>query len=84
MHAGYRIRDFRCIYGASVRLVMDVGEWDNCVCINAPGQSGDRGSPHYDDLASIWARGQYVPLLYSRARVEEATVVRVRLVAPVS
>ena len=84
MHAGYRIRDFRCIYGASVRLVMDVGEWDNSVCINAPGQSGDPGSPHYDDLASIWARGQYVPLLYSRARVEEATVVRVRLVAPVS
>jgi penicillin amidase len=84
MHAGYRISDFRCIYGASVRLVMDVGEWDNSVCINAPGQSGDPGSPHYGDLASLWARGRYVPLLYSRARVEEATVARVRLVPPVS
>ncbi len=84
MHAGYRISDFRCISGASVRLVMDVGDWDNSVCINAPGQSGDRGSPHYGDLASLWARGEYVPLLYSRARVEEATVARVRLIPPAS
>jgi penicillin G amidase len=80
MHAGYRISDFRCISGASVRLAMDVGDWDNSVCINAPGQSGDPGSPHFGDLALLWARGEYVPLLYSRARVEEATVARVRLV----
>jgi penicillin amidase len=82
MHTGYRISDFRCIWGASVRLVMDVGHWDNSVCINAPGQSGDPGSPHYSDLAPLWARGRYVPLLYSRARVEEATVARIRLVPP--
>jgi penicillin G amidase len=82
MHTGYRISDFRCIWGASVRLVMDVGDWDNSVCINAPGQSGDPGSPHYSDLAPLWARGRYVPLLYSRARVEEATVARIQLVPP--
>jgi penicillin amidase len=82
MHAGYRISDFRCISGASVRLVMDVGDWDNSVCINAPGQCGDPGSPHYGDLAPLWARGEYVPLLYSRARVEEATVTRIQLVPP--
>jgi penicillin amidase len=84
MHAGYRISDFRCISGASVRLVMEVGDWDSSTCINAPGQSGDPGSPHYSDLASLWARGEYVPLLYSRARVEEATVARVRLIPPAS
>jgi penicillin G amidase len=84
MHAGYRISDFRCISGASVRLIMDVGDWDNSVCINAPGQSGDPSSPHYGDLALLWARGEYAPLLYSRARVEEATVARVRLVPPAS
>jgi penicillin amidase len=82
MHAAYRISDFRCTSGASVRLVMDVGEWDNSVCINVPGQSGDPTSPHYSDLASSWARGAYVPLLYSRVRVEEATVASVRLVPP--
>lgn len=82
MHAGYRISDFRCISGASVRLIIDVGDWDNSLCINAPGQSGDPGSPHYSDLALLWARGGYAPLLYSRAQVEEATVARVRLVPP--
>jgi penicillin amidase len=82
MHTGYRIADFSCNYGASVRLIMDVGDWDNGVCINAPGQSGVPGSPHYDDLAPLWARGEYVPLLYSRARIDEATVTRVRLVPP--
>jgi penicillin amidase len=82
MHKGYRVSDFRCIWGASVRLVMDVGDWDNSVCINAPGQSGDPRSPHYRDLAPSWSRGAYVPLLYSRTRVDEATVARVRLVPP--
>jgi penicillin G amidase len=84
MHTGYRISDFRCILGASVRLVMDVGDWDNSVCINAPGQAGSPGSPHYGDLAPLWAHGQYVPLLYSQGRVDAATVARIRLVPPVS
>ena len=65
MHTGYRPSDFRITHGASVRLVMDVGEWDNSVCINAPGQSGDPRSPHYGDLAPAWAKGEYVPMLYS-------------------
>jgi penicillin G amidase len=80
MHTGYRISDFRCIWGASVRLVIDVGDWDNSVCINAPGQSGDPRSPHYGDLASAWARGQYVPLLYSQMRIDAATAALIRLV----
>lgn len=70
MHTGYRASDFRCNYGASVRLVMDVGAWDNSLCINAPGQSGDPASPHYADLAPHWARGEYVPLLYTREAVD--------------
>lgn len=80
MHTGYRASDFRCNYGASVRLVMDVGAWDNSVCINAPGQSGDPNSPHYADLAPHWARGEYVPLLYSRAAVDPMVMQRISLV----
>jgi penicillin amidase len=80
MHTGYRPSDFRITHGASVRLVMDVGEWDNSVCVNAPGQSGDPRSPHYADLAPAWARGEYVPMLYSAARVEREIVARIKLV----
>lgn len=69
----YRPQDFDIMVGASARLVMDVGQWDNSRCINAPGQSGDPRSPHYGDLAATWAKGGYVPLLYSRAAVDAAT-----------
>ncbi|PWV95629.1 penicillin amidase [Hoeflea marina] len=79
MHAGYRLGDFRVTAGASVRLVMDVGDWDNSVCINTPGQSGDPRSPHYADLAAGWSGGTYVPMLYSNALIEAQTVTRIRL-----
>lgn len=62
--------DFRLRSGASVRLVMDVGAWDNSLVINAPGQSGDAGSPHYRDLFPIWAKGGYVPFRWSRVAVD--------------
>jgi penicillin G amidase len=66
----YRPADFSVISGASVRLVMDVGAWDNSVVINTPGQSDDPMSAHYRDLFPMWAEGAYVPLRFSRAAVE--------------
>ncbi len=68
----YRMDDFLVTNGASVRLVMDVGAWDNSMAINTPGQSGDPASPHYRDLFPLWAEGRYVPLLFSRPAVEAA------------
>ncbi|OYX77676.1 MAG: hypothetical protein B7Y82_06870 [Sphingomonadales bacterium 32-65-25] len=61
--------DFRVVSGASVRVVLDVGAWDNSMAINTPGQSGDPASPHYRDLFPRWASGQYVPFVWSRPRV---------------
>jgi penicillin amidase len=80
MHTGYRASDFRVIAGASVRMAIDVGAWDESVCINAPGQSGDPRSPHYRDLGPLWAQGRYVPMLYSWPRIDEATESLMRLV----
>jgi penicillin amidase len=79
MNATYRPNDFRVTLGASARLVFDVGAWDNSVCINAPGQSGVPQSRHYDDLAPLWAKGDYVPLLYSSDAVDRATQRRIVL-----
>src|SRR5215203_6338446 len=70
--ATYRPSDFRVTAGASFRMVLDVGNWDQSVTINTPGQSGNPYSPHYRDLAPLWASGTYVPLLYSRGAVERA------------
>jgi penicillin amidase len=66
----YKPGDFSVIAGASVRLVMDVGAWDNSVAMNTPGQSDDPMSAHYRDLFPMWAQGSYVPLRFSRAAVD--------------
>jgi penicillin G amidase len=76
--SAYRASDFRLNGGPSLRLVMDVGQWDNSRAVNHPGQSGDPDSPHYRDLAPMWSEATYFPLLYSRAAVEKA--VRERIV----
>ncbi|HEU4987707.1 MAG TPA: penicillin acylase family protein [Rhizobiaceae bacterium] len=79
MMAAYDPGNFHVTTGASVRMVIDVGAWDESVAINAPGQSGDPSSPHYADLAPIWAAGGYVPLLYSKEAVAAATETVIRL-----
>ena len=65
--------------GSSWRVVVDVGEWDDSLFINSPGQSGDPASPHYSDLFRLWARDKAVPLLYSRRKVEAAAERRIVL-----
>ena len=77
--SSYDPRDFRQLGGPSFRVVIDVGNWDNSRAINMPGQSGDPDSPHYKDLSQMWRKGDYFPLLYSRKRVEAATVQRIDL-----
>jgi penicillin amidase len=79
MNTAYRATDFRLTVGASFRMVVDVGDWDRSRVINTPGQSGDPRSPHYDDMAPLWARGEYVPLLFSRRAVDAAAEVRIML-----
>jgi penicillin amidase len=81
MATSYRNSDFNVISGASVRMVLDVGAWDNSMIINSPGQSGDPYSPHYRDLFPLWAAGAYAPLLYSKAAVT-AQAERVITVSP--
>ncbi|MFN3520741.1 MAG: penicillin acylase family protein [Phenylobacterium sp.] len=77
--ATWRPNDFRVTAGASFRMVLDVGDWDKSRVVNTPGQSGNPSSPHYKDLFPLWAAGEYVPLVYSRGAVEEATETVIRL-----
>jgi penicillin G amidase len=70
---------FRHFAGPSFRVVLDVGDWDNSRAVNAPGQSGDPASPHYRDLAQMWLKGEYFPLLYTRAKIEAALSKRIDL-----
>jgi penicillin amidase len=65
--------------GASYRHVFDLADWDRGLATSAPGQSGQPGSPHYDDLLTLWQKGEYFPLAFSRAKVEKVTRHRLKL-----
>ena len=65
--------------GASFRMVVDVGNWDDARMTNAPGQSGDPRSPFYDNLLENWATEGHVPMLFSREKVEESAVLTISL-----
>jgi penicillin amidase len=62
---------FNQVHGATYRHVLDLADWDRGLATSAPGQSGQPGSPHYADLAPLWASGDYFPLAFSRGKVEE-------------
>jgi penicillin amidase len=65
--------------GGSLKIIADTENWDNSLGLNNPGQSGDPDSPHYRDLFEIWSRGKYVPIFYSRSKVDSVAEERVTL-----
>jgi penicillin G amidase len=66
----YADSSFKQLGGASYREIFDLSDWDNAVGVNVPGQSGQPGSAHYDDLLLLWLHGEYFPLRFSKQAVE--------------
>jgi len=64
---------FDQVSGASYREIFDLSDWDNSVAISVPGQSGQPGSKHFDDLLPLWSSGRYFPLVFSKAAVDAVT-----------
>ncbi|GGE24793.1 penicillin acylase [Primorskyibacter flagellatus] len=50
------------VHGAGFRGVYDFADPNSSVFITSTGQSGHFLSQHYDDLAQLWRRGEYVPM----------------------
>jgi len=69
--------------GASFRIIVDTGNWDNALGTNAPGQSGDPDSKFYSNLFDSWAKDEYFPVLYSKDKIENAAAERF-LLLPIS
>ncbi len=67
------------VSGASFRLIVDTGDWDQAVMINTPGQSGDVTSPYYKNLFSLWANDQYFPAYYSKEKINKVTAEKLLL-----
>ncbi len=62
----------------SFRSVWEAGAWDAGGLSIPGGESGERASPHYDDLRNQWVRGVMQQLPFSRAAILRAA--RSRLV----
>lgn len=58
-------------WSPSVRFIFDMGDLSRSLAMYPPGQSGQLGSQHYDDLVDPWLKGEYHPMLWTRAQVEE-------------
>ena len=65
--------------GATYREILDTADWDRSIVTNVPGQSGQPGSPFYDNLLPLWASDTYFPLVFSRPRVNDAATHRLSL-----
>lgn len=65
--------------GASFRLIVDTGDWDQAVMINTPGQSGDPYSDYYRNLFPLWANDQYFPAYYSKDKIRKVTTEKTSL-----
>lgn len=57
---------------ASMRMVVDVGHWDENRFVLPGGQSGNPFSPHYADLLPLWQYGKGVPIAWSPAMIDKA------------
>ena len=68
------------IFIASLRMVVDVGNWDESRFVLPGGQSGNPLSPYYADLLPLWQRGEGVPIAWSPTKVDQASRTVLRLV----
>jgi penicillin amidase len=66
-------------HASSLRAIYDLADPQASVFIHPGGQSGNPMSPHYRSLAPLWARGDYVPMITERARLEAAGAQRLVL-----
>ncbi|APZ54378.1 penicillin acylase family protein [Salipiger abyssi] len=65
---------FLSVHGATYRGVYDFADPDSSVFINSTGQSGHFLSRHYDDLGTLWRRGEYIPMSLDAGLARAASI----------
>ena len=66
-------------HAASLRQIVDLADPQSSLFIHSGGQSGHPLSPHYRDFSPAWARGEYLPMVTDRQRLEADGVRRLVL-----
>jgi penicillin amidase len=70
---------FASRHAASLRAIYDLADPQASLFIHSGGQSGNPLSAHYRAFTDAWARGEYVPMISERRRIEAAGVQRLEL-----
>jgi len=78
-HYSSRRHPYQVAAMPAMRMVCDVGRWDNSVAVMPLGQSGRPWSSHYADQIAPWVRGEPEAMAFSDAAVEAATEARLTL-----
>jgi penicillin amidase len=63
----------------SYRLVIDMSDLDGARLVITTGQSGNPFDRHYGDLIDRWAEGELVPVPFTAAAIDAASVARLTL-----
>jgi len=61
---------------ASYRQIIDLSDFDASESVITTGISGNPASEHFADQAPMWAAGEYHPMPFTRAAVEQASTGR--------
>ena len=54
----------------SMRLIVDLSDFNRSLAIHTTGQSGHAFHPHYIDMAEPWRKIEYFPMLWDRSRIQ--------------
>ncbi|MCI0604869.1 penicillin acylase family protein [bacterium] len=54
----------------SMRMIVDLSDFNNSFAIHTTGQSGHPFHPHYIDMAEPWSKMEYHPMLWDRSRIQ--------------
>ncbi|MFN2280368.1 MAG: penicillin acylase family protein, partial [Anaerolineales bacterium] len=54
----------------SMRMIVDLNDLTNSLSIHTTGQSGHAYHPHYIDLADLWRKIYYHPMLWDADHIE--------------
>ena len=63
-------KSFEVLTLPSEREIVDLSNLDNSLAIHTTGESGHAYTPHYDDMAPLWASVQYAPMWWEQSSVE--------------
>ena len=63
----------------SMRMVVDMADFDKSRWINLTGNSGHAYHSHYEDQLPLWAEGRQLPMRWGRDAIDDSTVATLRL-----